>query len=289
MDKLLSQFSPPFRAALAPYAREMAGAREIRIRVCRPLLLRGEKNLRIPLEPDEAQIRDLLLSFCGQALYARQEELNQGFLTLPCGHRVGVCGHMALDGARRNALTQVQALNLRIARQVPCDARALAAAMPGGALRSTLVLSEPGMGKTTLLRELARALSRAGAQVAIADERGELAACVRGVPQLDVGPCTDVMDNMGKAEAVRLLTRSMAPDVIVSDEIGGEADAAALLDARRCGVQVLCSAHAAGFAQAKRRPALEPLLRAGVFDRIVVLGGRVGRIAAVLDGEGRPC
>lgn len=112
---------------------------------------------------------------------------------------------------------------------------------------------------------------------------------MRGVPQLDVGPCTDVMDNMGKAEAVRLLTRSLAPDVIVSDEIGGEADAAALLDARRCGVQVLCSAHAAGFAQAKRRPALEPLLRAGVFDRIVVLGGRVGRIAAVLDGEGRPC
>ena len=145
------------------------------------------------------------------------------------------------------------------------------------------------MGKTTLLRELACALSRAGAQVAIADERGELAACVRGVPQLDVGPCTGVMDNMGKAAAVRLLTRSMAPDVIVSDEIGGEADAAALLDARRCGVQVLCSAHAAGFAQAKRRPALEPLLRAGVFDRIVVRGGRVGRIAAVLDGEGRPC
>ena len=141
MDKLLSQFSPPFRAALAPYAREIAGAREIRIRVRRPLLLRGEKSLRIPLEPDEAQIRDLLLSFCGQALYARQEELNQGFLTLPCGHRVGVCGHMALDGARRNALTQVQALNVRIARQVPCDARALAAAIPGGALRSTLVLA----------------------------------------------------------------------------------------------------------------------------------------------------
>ena len=289
MDKLLAQFSPPFREALLPYAGAIAKAREIRIRVGQPVLLRGEKDLRVPLEPDEQQVRSLLLAFCDQALYARQEELSQGYLTLPYGHRVGVCGHMALDCARRQALVQVQALNVRIARQVPCDGRAMAAAMPGGAPRSTLVLSAPGLGKTTLLRELARSLSRKGAQVAIADERGELAACVRGVPQLDVGPCTDVMDNMAKAEAIRLLTRSMAPDVVVSDEIGGEADADALLDARRCGVQVLCSAHAASFAQARRRQAVEPLLRAGIFDRIVVLGGEVGKVAAVLDGEGRPC
>ena len=287
MDKLLEQFTPPFRAALPE--GELARAREIRIRAGQPLLLRGARDVRLPFRPSEGQIRDLLLAFCGGALYARQEALDQGYLTLPGGHRVGVCGHMAPDEAGRAAFRSAQALNVRIARQVPCDERALRAAAPDGVLRSTLVLSAPGLGKTTLLRELARALSRRGAQVAVADERGELAACVRGVPQLDVGPCTDVMDNLEKASAVRLLTRAMAPDVLVTDEIGAPEDAAALLDARRCGVQVLCSAHAESFAQALRRAAVGELLREKVFDRVLVLGGAVGRVKAVLDGEGRPC
>ena len=160
---------------------------------------------------------------------------------------------------------------------------------PSGRLRSVLVVSPPGGGKTTLLREAARQLSVRGIQVALADERGELAACVEGVPQLDVGPCTDVMDNLPKAEAIGMMLRAMSPQVLISDEIGNAQDAEALLDAQRCGVKVLCSVHGASYAEVQARSCVRQLLRESVFDRVLLLGREPGRIAAVYDREGRPC
>lgn len=290
MDKLLSQFCEPFLSALAPYEKELLRAREVRIRVGQPLLLCGSRETAVPsLLPDPKQMSSLLLAFCGQALYAHEEQLRQGYLTLPGGHRVGVCGQAVVQEGQPLRFAQIQGLNVRIARQMACERRALEAVCSGGALRSALIVSPPGLGKTTMLRELARVLSSQGAQVAIADERGELAACVQGVPQLDVGPRTDVMDGVPRAEAVRLLVRAMSPELVVCDEIGSERDADALLDARRCGVHVLCSAHGASYSDVKSRPAVRQLLREGMFDRVVLLGREVGRILAVYDREGRPC
>lgn len=290
MDKLLAQFCEPFRGALAPHTRELAQAREIRIRVGQPTLLCGKREWPVPAPPPDArQMQALLLSFCNRALYACEEQLRQGFLTLPQGHRVGVCGRMVMQDGAPLRFSGIQGLHVRIARQMPCDPRALAALRQGGALRSALVVSPPGYGKTTLLREAARVLSGEGVQVAIADERGELAACAQGVPQLDVGPRTDVMDNMPKAEAIGLLLRAMAPELLVCDEIGSERDAAALLDAQRCGVHVLCSAHGGSYAQVRNRSAIRRLLEEGVFDRVLVLGREPGRLLTVCDGEGRPC
>lgn len=290
MDKLLAQFCEPFRSALATQAQALSQAREIRIRVGRPVLLCGSREFVLPLPPPDArQMEALLLGFCGQALYAHEEQLRQGYLTLPQGHRVGVCGQMVMQNGKPMRFSAIQAVNVRIARQLPCDRRIVVALRQGEALRSALVISPPGFGKTTLLREAARVLSEEGAQVAIADERGELAACVKGIPQLDVGPRTDVMDNMPKAEAIGLMLRALSPDLIVSDEIGSPQDAEALLDAQRCGVRVLCSAHGRSYADVRKRQAVRRLLEEGVFDRVLVLGREPGHLVAIYDGEGRSC
>ena len=149
---------------------------------------------------------------------------------------------------------------------------------PAEGLRSALIVSPPGMGKTTLLRDLARQLSASGRSVALADERRELAACHRGVPTLDVGPRTDVMDGGPKAEAIGRMIRSMAPDVIVADEIGGEGEARALADAARCGTAIVASAHGGGIGEVLNRPGLREVLTFGVVERIMLLGPTPGAV-----------
>ena len=101
MDKLLAQFSEPFLSVLAPFEKEMLHAREVRIRVGQPVLLCGEKEISVhSLLPDATQMSSLLLAFCGHALYAHEEQLRQGYLTLPGGHRVGVCGQAVVQEGR---------------------------------------------------------------------------------------------------------------------------------------------------------------------------------------------
>ncbi|MCL1963998.1 MAG: stage III sporulation protein AA, partial [Firmicutes bacterium] len=155
----------------------------------------------------------------------------------------------------------------------------------GGQPVSALIVSPPGLGKTTMLRDAGRALSLRGHAVAMVDERSELAACVGGVPTLDLGPNTDVLDGCPKAEGMRLVLRAMAPRVIVTDEIGHAGDAEAVLDAARCGVAVLASAHGRDYHDLEVRPMLSALLGARVFARIAALD-RIGHIGAVYGAEG---
>jgi hypothetical protein len=147
--------------------------------------------------------------------------------------------------------------------------------------RSMLLLSPPGMGKTTMLRDIARQLSDGGMSVGIADERHELAACHMGLPTLDIGVRTDVMDGCPKALAIARMLRGMAPQVIVADEIGGEDDARALADAVRCGARIVASAHALGLEAALCRPNLRTVLDGGIVDIIALLGPRPGLVEGV--------
>lgn len=263
--------------------RRADGLTELRLRPGgRPQLcfVQGDELLKDPLAPEE--FRKIAARMLEHSLYAWEDELRQGFFTLPGGSRVGVCGRYAVEDGRIGALAYLSALCVRVAREVRGAGERLTAAMlEGGDVKSALLLSRPGMGKTTLLRDAARALSEAGRTVALADERGELAACRAGMPTLDVGERTDVMDMCPKRLAIAHMVRALKPDVVVTDEVGDREDAAAVLDARRCGTAVLASAHAASVQEAARRPALAEMLSMGAFDFVARIEGGLGRIASL--------
>ena len=232
---------------------------------------------------DAAALHRIIRRLCGDSLYAFEEELKQGYFTAQGGLRVGVCGRISVRSGAIQSVSEVSSLCIRIPREIRGCGAALAKLLFGKGLTSALILSPPGMGKTTLLRDLIRIASESGWNVAVADERRELAACWEGVPQMDVGPHTDVMDNCPKAQALPMLIRACAPQLLAVDEIGDAADAAAILDARRCGVAVLATAHAGSFADAMRRESLARMLREGAFDRMVLLGSPPGRIRGIYD------
>lgn len=257
---------------------------ELRVRSGRPVQLvrRGGDELRGgPADP--ALVAKTAQALAGHSLYAREEELREGFFTIGGGCRVGVCGRMTARDGRAEELTHIGSVCVRIARAVEGAADAVMDALfDGGRPVSALVVSPPGLGKTTILRDIARQLSdgtggRRGVRVAIADERGELAGCELGTPALDVGLRTDVMDGCPKRESMRILVRAMSPEVIVTDELGHPDDAAAVREAVRSGVSVVASMHAGS-----EREAMQAFGPDRLFSKVIVLGGAVGRVDRIV-------
>lgn len=255
----------------------LAGAEELRIRVDRPTRLLGRYPAVLRWAPDAEDCRQLLLRLCRQSLYAYSEELAACYMTLPGGFRVGLTGRMAGIEDTQPRLVAPTGFNIRLAREIHGCADPLMPLLWGrDGPKSALLISSPGAGKTTLLRDAARQLSERGATVCIADERRELAGCDNGVPTLDVGPCTDVLEGCKKARALRLMLRGMAPQVLVTDELSGIEDARAVMDAAGCGVRVLASAHASSMEDLRRRREIYSLVEAGCFQRVVALRRTAG-------------
>ena len=240
------------------------GAWEVRLRPGQPAVaVKPDGIWRGTHILSPAEVTQAAQALCGHEMAARQRELTEGFLPLPGGHRLGVCGVMGPKG-----LWEITSLCVRLAHEIKGAGENV---FPLIQNFSTLVVGPPGAGKTTLLRDLARLYSLSGVPVGVADERGEIAACRGGIPQLDVGPMTDVVTGMDKGSALRLLLRSMAPRVLIADEIGGEKDASALGEALRCGVTVLASIHGNGLSDIRQRRGMENLLGPGAFERAVYL------------------
>lgn len=262
--------------------------REIRLRAERPtVFVTGTRTASLPWQPGPHQLEALAEALSGHSLYARAEETGQGFITLRGGHRMGLCGRVMQRKAGQH-LTAIGSMCLRIAAQWPGCADAL---LPLARQGSLLLIGPPGSGKTTLLRDLARQLctGRNTKQTALIDERGELAACVNGVPQLDVGTAADVLEGLSKQEAVSWLVRSMAPEMIITDELATSQDAAAILEAVGCGCMVCASVHGASLADAASRPALASLMARRVFRHYAVLSAEGGgRVQVLHDVHGAP-
>lgn len=270
--------------ALGLPQEEQEQAEELRLRVGWPMtavLPEGERPVGgPPVEPEE--LEQLVEIASRASVHAVLEQIRRGYLTVAGGHRIGLCGTAVMEGGGIHALRSLSSANLRIARQVPGAARpVLGALCPGGRLESTLILAPPGQGKTTLLRDIIRQVSEGEGclplRVAVADERGELAALYGGRPQLDVGRRTDVAEGCPKAQGLMLLLRAMNPQVLAVDEITAPEDAAALRTAAGCGVTLLATAHGAGREDLTRRPLYRGLLEEGMFRRLVEITRREGR------------
>ena len=287
-------------SALPP--ETMAEVDEVRMRCGRPLMISCgtgdvfvKSNGQISKTPDGGlviapeEIKHLFQAACQHSVYAYEEEIRQGFLTLKGGYRLGLAGRITVRDGKVAALSHCAGACIRIMRELKgCADEAMRMVRPQNNVYSTLIISPPMMGKTTLLRDLTRQISNGifgteGKRVCLVDERAELAGCVAGIPQLEVGLRTDVLDGCPKAAGMMMALRSLSPQVLVTDELGGEEDAKAVMEAAFAGVKVLATVHGQDENDLMQRHGMRLLIQERVFERYLVLGQAPGRIVKRLD------
>ena len=289
-----------FPGAVREIFREMdlepAYLQEIRIRAERPMLaVCGNREYRSRRDVSAVQVGKVLSCLGSYSLYAYEAEIRQGFLTLPGGHRVGIAGRTVLEQGVIRTMTEISSSNIRFSRQVKgCADGLMPSLWAGEELCHTLLVSAPGRGKTTLLRDCIRQISdgcgqHGGMTVGVVDERSEIAGICRGTPGNDLGIRTDVLDGCPKAEGMMLLIRSMAPRVLAVDEIGGFEDLKALEAALNCGCTMLATVHGNSMEELHRKPCLGEMMEKKIFERYVFLArtGMPGQVQMVTDEDGQ--
>ncbi len=216
---------------------------EIRLRIHHKIsILDKTGNYTLQTMVTRALIERVFAALCNHSVYALKEEIQNGFITIPGGHRAGICGRCVVENGRISHIADITSINIRVAREVKDCALAVfenIRQMPD----NLVVISPPNCGKTTFLRDLARLFSNHGSKVSIADERGEIAPVLKGAQPFDLGENTDVLQFCPKIQGMMMLLRTMNPDIIVTDEIGSEADGLAIAEIMKSGVHILTSFH----------------------------------------------
>ena len=305
---LLEILPKELQSRMAEESLVYADLQEIRLRMYKPVivLMQGEEFFLkeeggVTQEREKSYcvsrkaLQDMLEFVTGYSLYAFEDEVGQGYLTIRGGHRVGLAGRVLVREGEVSTMKNITCLNMRIAHEIKgCADLLLHFLIEGDRLCNTLLVSPPGMGKTTLLRDLIRQLSDGceeckGMTVGVVDERSEIAASYLGIPQNDVGVRTDVLDGCPKAEGMRMLLRSMSPKVLAVDEIGGEDELSAMRYAMYGGCKILATVHGDTYAQLQQKPVFTDILKQGFFERIVVLKGMPGKNQAmeIYDKKGK--
>jgi stage III sporulation protein AA len=270
---------------------------EIRIRIDRPIeVTMAGKSIFLPYKVLAEDAQHLLNKISRHSIYALEEELRRGYITIDGGHRVGLAGKVILDEGKVKAIRDISSFNIRIAKEKIGIAEPLIPALYDRHWQHTMIIGPPQTGKTTLLRDIARIVSSGehdkgipAYKVGIVDERSEIAGCVNGIPQLTFGARVDVLDACPKAEGMMMMIRSMSPDVLVVDEIGRLEDTEAILEAVNAGIKLMMTTHGESFDDIKNRPSLKRILDQGIFQRYVELSRQKGpgTITKMKDSNGK--
>lgn len=303
ISNVMKIFPQDIRRLLESLSLNLDKLQEIRLRCGRPLILIcqnreymvGEGGRTVD-RPEEAftvtktHLKDTMEYLSSYSMYAFEDEIRQGFLTIQGGHRVGLAGKIVADGMNIRTMKSISFLNIRLSHEIKgCAEPLLPYLYDGQQMRHTLLFSPPRGGKTTILRDLIRLISDGnryapGKNVGVVDERSELGACYLGIPQNDLGMRTDILDCCPKAVGMMMLIRSMSPEVIAVDEIGSREDMEAIEYAIHCGCRMLATVHGSTVEELMTKPAVRQLLDSGCFERLILPDQ--GK-AQIFDGKGK--
>ena len=306
-EEIAKLFPAHIRQALLAAHFDMDQVYEIRLRVNAPLILiyQGKEYFLTregEFSREESQgcfvraedLKETMEYVSSYSMYAFEEEIRQGFITIQGGHRVGIAGKTVLEGDRIKSVKYISYMNLRLSHQIKgCASPILPYIIKNGRICHTLIISPPRCGKTTLLRDLIRQVSSGssympGVSVGVVDERSEIGGSYQGIPQNDLGIRTDVLDCCPKAEGMMMLIRSMSPEVVAVDELGDYEDIHAIESVIHCGCKLFATVHGSSIEDIKRKPLMQRLVRERIFERYIVLHhqDRAGRVKAIFDERG---
>lgn len=309
-DELLNIFSLELRSILGKLEVDFDKLQEIRLRINCPLIVNYNnkeyfvsENAKLVDSPSHGiiitknEIKETMEYISNYSLYAFEEEIRQGFITISGGHRIGITGKTIIQNTTVKGIKHISYINVRLAHQVKgCADRVIPYIVNKsiGGIYNTLIISPPKCGKTTLLRDIIRQVSDGismvgGINVGVVDERSEIGACYMGVPQNDLGIRTDILDCCPKAKGMMMLIRSMSPQVIAVDEIGSREDLEAIDYVISCGCKLIATVHGSSLEDVKNKPVLGELLQEKLFERYVILNNitGVGHIEEIFDSSGK--
>lgn len=308
-EELLRIFSIRIRSMMAKAALNYEKLQEVRLRINAPIILVYDNqeyfltpNSRLVKEMNEVflvnknELRETMEYISNYSLYAFEEEIRQGFITIQGGHRVGIAGKVILDGGKIKSIKHISFINVRLSHQVMGCANGVIPFLydqQNQDIYHTLIISPPRCGKTTLLRDIIRQVSDGtyyggGLSIGVVDERSEIGACYMGIPQNELGIRTDILDCCPKAVGMMMMIRSMSPRVIAVDEIGSQEDMKAIEYVLNCGCKLIATVHGSSMEDIRNKPVLKNLVNEGIFQRYILLSNRkqVGTLEKIYNERG---
>ncbi len=309
-DELLKIFSIKLRTVLGKLQIDFNHLQEIRLRMNAPLLIiyknkeffvsdeaKPVSNPSQGIVVTKNEIRETMEYISNYSLYAFEDEIKQGFITISGGHRIGIAGKIIIEDDSIKGMKHISFINVRLAHQVKGCANPVLPFLineRGDGIYHTLIISPPRCGKTTLLRDIIRQLSNGdsnypGMSIGVVDERSEIGACYMGVPQNDLGIRTDILDCCPKAAGMMMLIRSMSPQIIAIDEVGSKEDLEAIDHVIGCGCKLIATVHGSSIEDIRNKPVLGELMVKRLFERYVILSNvnQIGRLEEIYDAFGR--